>query len=210
MNMFLRLSNIGAGSYALYFSSIEAAMTKPAPLSRAVVDPELAHRLRHFTEADGSLQAVFLVLAHNPLVTEQFRAATIMLLRDGTVPVRHRELLILRTVFRCGADAEWATHVRLFATAAGLSERELAALAHTDIPGNDVFDPTERDLIALADELYSGASLTPTLRASIVACHGLAMLVEIIAIVMHYRWAATMAGVAGVQRADGNQGFTAI
>ena len=41
--------------------------------------------------------------------------------RRCALSLRHRELLILRTTARCGAEYEWGVHVQVFAAKAGLS-----------------------------------------------------------------------------------------
>jgi 4-carboxymuconolactone decarboxylase len=173
-------------------------MTEPFP--SATLNAEFAHRLRHFTDANGEIQAVFLAFAHNPIVTEQFRSTTVALLRDGSLSTRDRELVILRTVFRCGAEAEWATHTRLFAEEAGLDARQLAALC--DVGSLLVFDPAERDLVAIADQLHDDTGVESALRAAILERYGPAALVEIVALIAHYRWASTMTRIAGIARDD--------
>ena len=40
--------------------------------------------------------------------------------RRCALSLRHRELLILRTTARCGAEYEWGVHVQVFAAKAGL------------------------------------------------------------------------------------------
>jgi 4-carboxymuconolactone decarboxylase len=190
-----------SGSF-LFLSPIEVAMIEPFPA--ATLDAELSHRLRHFTGATGEIQGVFLAFAHNPILTERFRSTTVALLRDGALTVRQRELIVLRTVFRCGAAAEWATHTRLFAEEARLDGRQLAALC--DVSSLLVFETAERDLVAVADQLCDGTMLDSTLRATILERHGPAILVEVIALVAHYRWASTMTLIAGVA-ADNGQTF---
>ena len=43
--------------------------------------------------------------------------------RRCALSLRHRELLILRTTARCGAEYEWGVHVQVFADKAGLHRR---------------------------------------------------------------------------------------
>ncbi len=170
------------------------------PFPGATLDAELSHRLRHFTDAKGEIQGVFFAFAHNPTLTEQFRSTTVALLRDGLLAARDRELVILRTVFRCGAEAEWATHTRLFAEEAGLDARQLEALC--DVGSLLVFDANERDLVAIADQLHDGTVLDSPLRDAVLERYGPAALVEIVALVAHYRWASTMTLIAGVDSDD--------
>lgn len=71
------------------------------------------------------------------------------------MPVRDREILILRVLALAGAETEWAVHVELFAHEAGLTSAELAALA----TGEDLLPPRERRLTALAEALHHGGQI---------------------------------------------------
>ncbi len=104
--------------------------------------------LRAYRLPDGRPMELFRACARNPAVLDDLRRATTTCLRDLGLPVRDREIVILRTLARSGAEAEWALHVALFAAEAGLSAAELAGLCGTGIgfPGR-----AERDLIELAD-----------------------------------------------------------
>src|SRR5213593_885655 len=56
-------------------------------------------------------------------------------LLSGKLPARDRELLILRTGWRCQSEYEWGQHV-LIGKRAGLSDEEIARLkAGPDAPG---------------------------------------------------------------------------
>ncbi|MEY2460760.1 MAG: hypothetical protein QOG30_2590, partial [Acidimicrobiaceae bacterium] len=75
-------------------------------------------------------------------------------LLTGKLPARERELLILRTGWRCQSDYEWGQHV-LIGRAAGLSDEEIERLkAGPDAPGWDPFDAA---LVRAADELHDDA-----------------------------------------------------
>ena len=58
----------------------------------------------------------------------------------GKLPARDRELLILRSAWRCASSYEWGQHVRL-AKQAGLSAEEIDSIATgPDAPGWEQFD----------------------------------------------------------------------
>jgi alkylhydroperoxidase family enzyme len=54
------------------------------------------------------------------------------LLDKGPLPLREREIVILRTCARCGCGYEWGVHAALFAMRAGLSEAQVADTAAAD------------------------------------------------------------------------------
>lgn len=70
---------------------------------------------------------------------------------SSTLPPRDRELLILRTAWRCGAEYEWAQHVQI-ARKAGMADADIARCRRgPDAPGWDAFDAA---LLRAADELH--------------------------------------------------------
>ena len=73
--------------------------------------------------------------------------------RRCALSLRHRELLILRTTARCGAEYEWGVHVQVFAGKAGLSGEQLRSVTagHPDDPCWT--DPADRAVLRAADTL---------------------------------------------------------
>src|SRR6185436_8240937 len=72
------------------------------------------------------LLALFRALAVNERVFLRVMAGG--LLDRGSITLRERELVIDRTCWRCGAEAEWGVHVTWFGPKAALREEEVAAL----------------------------------------------------------------------------------
>jgi alkylhydroperoxidase family enzyme len=70
-----------------------------------------------------------------------------------SLSLRHRELVIDRTVALCGADYEWGVHVAAYADRVGLDEDQVTSLARgraTDA----CWDPVDSAVIAAVDELH--------------------------------------------------------
>jgi 4-carboxymuconolactone decarboxylase len=121
------------------------------------LDDDLRAELTPYRLGDGRAMELFVLLAHAPAALRDLRRATTTALRDLDLPVRARELVVLRTLARAGASAEWALHVHLFADAAQLSGSELIAVA-TDpasLPASD------RRLVLLADVCHDHAGVLP-------------------------------------------------
>ena len=128
-----------------------------ARVEAPVPDEQLAAVLAPYRLPDGRPMELFGLLAHAPAALTDLRRATTACLRDLDLPVRAREVVVLRTLARAGADAEWALHVHLFAADAGLDATDLAALAGdpAGLPG------PERRLTALADACHAAAGRLP-------------------------------------------------
>ena len=99
---------------------------------------------------------LFRSLAHNPRVLQRLIAGG--LLDRGSIGLRERELLILRTTARCGAEYEWGVHVAAFNDKAGFSPEQLADTCA--VTSNRVlWSPAEQALLALADSLHGSSTV---------------------------------------------------
>ena len=89
--------------------------------------------------------------------------------RRCALSLRHRELLILRTTARCGAEYEWGVHVQVFAAKAGLSGEQVRSVTagHPDDPCWT--DPADRAVLRAADALDRDHDLSDADWASLVA-----------------------------------------
>jgi alkylhydroperoxidase family enzyme len=120
---------------------------------------------------------LFRVVAHNPRVLGRMRRGG--LLDPGSLTVRQRELVILRTTARCRSEYEWGVHVAFFGGAAGLSEAEVAATVRgTSADGS--WSREDALLIALADALHDHASIDDALWAELASVFREAQLVELL------------------------------
>jgi len=90
------------------------------------------------------------VLARHPQMAKEFLVYNAYLLQRGELPLRLRELAILRLAHKRRSAFFWAEHVRV-ATAGGLSEDDIAGLAR----GNSDFDGVDRLVLEATDELLA-------------------------------------------------------
>ncbi|MFT3841877.1 MAG: carboxymuconolactone decarboxylase family protein [Myxococcaceae bacterium] len=95
---------------------------------------------------------LFKTIAHNPRVLGRVRRGG--LLDPGSIPIRARELVILRTTALCGAEYEWGVHAAFFAGAAELSEEQLEA---TVTGARAAFSPAEQVLFDACEMLHERA-----------------------------------------------------
>jgi 4-carboxymuconolactone decarboxylase len=119
---------------------------------RGQLPDELWARLRNFRGKD---LALFATLAWHPELLRSWSRFGEQLLARGRLPVKDRELLILRTAYRCHAPYEWAQHVES-AREAGLSETDIAAARGA----GHAADAWTGTLLRAADELCSDHKLS--------------------------------------------------
>src|SRR3954447_12269872 len=96
------------------------------------------------------------VLARHPAMAREFLAYNAFLLQRGELPLRLRELAILRLAHARRSAFFWGEHVRV-ATAGGLSEDDIAALAR----GNDEFGGVDRLVLEATDEFLADGRARP-------------------------------------------------
>jgi alkylhydroperoxidase family enzyme len=134
---------------------------------------------------DGPALRLFRVWARHLPLAEALRAVGRHLLAHGALAPRERELLILRTTARCGAEYEWGVHAVFFPARAGLAAAEVAATRTA--PADDA-RWSERDalLLRLADVLHDEAAVPDALWEALAARWSEAELLEMLAVVGFY------------------------
>jgi alkylhydroperoxidase family enzyme len=138
---------------------------------------------------------LFRTQARNQRVLERMFAGN--LLGKGTLSLRERELVILRTCTRCGSEYEWGVHVALFAQRAELDKAiiaaTLAAPAQHHIDGNDGL------LFDAVDQLHDTASIDEETWKKLSEVCADDKILEIIALVGYYHTIAFITNAAQVE-----------
>jgi alkylhydroperoxidase family enzyme len=99
-------------------------------------------------------------------------------LGKGTLPIRVRELVILRTCARCGCAYEWGVHAAAFGAIAGLDERAIAA-TWADPPGEDA-------VLRAVVELHDAGTVGDATWAELAARFDEPQLLELLALAGFY------------------------
>lgn len=120
---------------------------------------------------------LFRVVARNPRVLARMMAGG--LLDPGSISPRQRELMILRTTVRCGAEYEWGVHVAAFGARAGWTPEQLHASVHGD-PDDPAWSPDERLIVRLADALHDVNDVDDALWIDLRGTFGDEQLIELV------------------------------
>jgi alkylhydroperoxidase family enzyme len=163
----------------------------PAPERIAPLEPphppEIAAHLAALMPRgfEGPALRLFRVWARHLPLAEALRAVGRQLLAHGALAPRERELLILRTTARCGAEYEWGVHAVFFPARVGLDAAEVAA---TRTASADDARWPERDalLLRVADALHDGSDVPDPLWQALAARWSDAELLEMLAVVGFY------------------------
>lgn len=110
--------------------------------------------------ADVEPLALFRTMAIHEELTARMRPLGAGILGGAErVPARLRELVILRTSARCGAEYEWGVHAVSFGRAVGLTDEQLRATVD-DGAVAEGWTAEEAHVLRLADELHDTGALT--------------------------------------------------
>ena len=99
---------------------------------------------------------LFRTVGRNPRVLSRMMAGG--LLDKGSISIRARELMILRTTALCGAEYEWGVHVAAFGAKADFTKEQIAATVHADADAA-LWAPEDAAVIRLADALHERPTL---------------------------------------------------
>ncbi|MGH8453975.1 MAG: carboxymuconolactone decarboxylase family protein [Nevskiales bacterium] len=139
---------------------------------------------------------LFRTVAHNPRVLGRMRRGG--LLDKGSITPREREIMILRTCARCGAEYEWGVHVAFFGRQAGFSEAQMHAtvLGAADDPA---WSADEQLLIRLADELHDSAQVSDALWSQLATRWQAGQLIELMMLAGLYHAVSYVINGTGVE-----------
>ncbi|HJV82956.1 carboxymuconolactone decarboxylase family protein [Noviherbaspirillum sp.] len=126
---------------------------------------------------------LFRTMARNPRVLQRIFAGS--LLDRGTISLRERELVILRTCARCGSEYEWGVHVAFFAQRAGLSKEQVAATLPA-ANNRDAWTGGDALLIQLVDQLHDSACISDALWEQLADTFTPEQLLELVALTGAY------------------------
>src|SRR5438477_1291181 len=136
-----------------------------APLAEDEQDDQARELLAGVAAPGVAASNIFATLVRHPGLFRKWMPFGGKLLA-GKLPARERELLILRTGWRCQSVYEWGQHV-LIGRHAGLTDDEIERLkAGPDAPGWDSFDAA---LVRAADELHDDGCISDATWAILAA-----------------------------------------
>jgi 4-carboxymuconolactone decarboxylase len=121
------------------------------------------------------------VLARHPAMAREFLIYNAFLLQRGELPLRLRELAILRLACARRSAFFWGEHVRV-AKAGGLTDEDVASIAR----GNDGFGDHDLLVLDATDELLAAGRAAPETWQRLVDELGIHQAMELIFVVGTY------------------------
>ena len=126
--------------------------------------PEVEARLETMMPPGVPPIGLFRTFVRNlPMTTAMGSWGRYELSRHLSLSMRDREIIIDRTCARCRCEYEWGVHVAFFAKRVGLTDEQVASIAHGRSSDRCWSDERDRLLIETADALHDHADLTDDL-----------------------------------------------
>lgn len=158
---------------------------------------------------------IFATLAKHPKLLDRFNRFGGFLLYKGLLPVREREIVILRVGWRSGSVYEFGQHTDIGRTA-GLTEDEVRRLATDGADGADGTDGTDgtdgwtdpdRDLVEMADELCLTNTVSEDVWRRLAKRWNDQEMMELLVVAGFYRLVSGFLNATGVEREPGVPGW---
>jgi alkylhydroperoxidase family enzyme len=165
----------------------------------APIEPPYAEAVQ--TDFDKAMRGappllLFRTVAHNPRILQRMMAGG--LLDRGSVSLRLRELVILRTCARCGAEYEWGVHVAGFSDKAKWTAEQIYATVHGSAESGN-WSVEEKLVIRLCDQLHETSQVDDALWASLSAQFASDQIVELIMLAGSYHSVSYMVNACKIQ-----------
>jgi alkylhydroperoxidase family enzyme len=139
---------------------------------------------------------LFRTVARNPRVLQRWFAGG--LLDRGSVALRARELMILRTCARCGAEYEWGVHIATFGAKAQWTPEQTRSTVHGSAD-DACWSAEDRLVIRLADQLHETNRVDDRLWAAAAAHFADEQLIELVMLAGLYHAVSYMVNATGVE-----------
>jgi alkylhydroperoxidase family enzyme len=135
---------------------------------------------------------LFTTLARDVRLFQRFTRGALIDLENGNITLRQREVLLDRVLAQCGCEYEWGLRIHYFASEAGLTEVQVRATVHGD-PNDPCWQPEDRLLLRLADELHTTCDVSDGLWSELQAIFSDNALMEFLLLAGFYRTVSYLA-----------------
>jgi 4-carboxymuconolactone decarboxylase len=172
--------------------------TEASPKLAPLADEELSDEQRDLLEplGDRGRHHVFRTMVRHPKLYRHWSRFSGYLLRRSALDPREREIVILRTAYRCASAYEWGQHARI-GRSEGLTDDEIRRIAAGPDAGG--WSEHESALLRAVDELHEQSRLSDATWSQLAQRFDEEQLIETIMLSGSYRALAGALNSIGVQ-----------
>lgn len=174
------------------------------PVTDSEATPAQLEALDPLRRPDGSAFNIFRTMANHPDLMRRWLVFGNHVLAKSTLSPRVRELVILRTGWRCNSDYEWGQHV-LIASELGIGNDEIKRLMLDTVDAGWV--DSEACALRAADELHSEYEISTATWSALSEHYDQQQLMDLVFAVGQYTLVSMALNSFGVQREPGVAGF---
>lgn len=167
---------------------------------------DLIGRLRQLSAHpdDKPVHPFFSTLAHQPAFFEAYMQLGISAMASAALPLRTRELIILRTGWLCGAPYQFGEHV-VTAKKIGFTAQDIERIKQGS--SAEGWDDADRAILRAAEELHDNAMISDVTWAALAERLSPGELIELPMIVGHYHLTAFLQNSLRFRLSDYNLGL---
>jgi alkylhydroperoxidase family enzyme len=154
----------------------------------------------------GEVTVAYRILLNHPAVVRDLRPIGEFFLRETLLPIRDRELLILRASWLCRSPYEWGEHVAI-GKANGVTAQEVEAI--TVGSTDPIWNPHDRALLCAVEEVREFSMITDETWAALAQTYDDRQLIEIPVLIGQYQATAYWLNCLRIPLRDGNPGLAA-
>jgi alkylhydroperoxidase family enzyme len=121
------------------------------------------------------------------------------ILARGALDPADREIVILRTCARCGAEYEWGVHAVSYPPRVGISPEQVAATFSSG-PDDPVFDSRQALLVRISDALHETSTLDDDLWAEAATVFDEPQRLELLLVAGFYHFVSYVVNATRVER----------
>ena len=151
-----------------------------------------------------------LSMAHHPVLGARFQALAHSVLFEAEVPMRSKEIAIMRTTALTGAEYPWGMHVAIYGERCELDETAVNDLALAE-SWESLSDPrwsdSDRLVIRMADELHANTNVSDETWTLLNATWPVKQVIELIFASGVYHLASYFINTTAVPLEDGQARF---
>lgn len=151
-------------------------------------------------------------LANHPKLAVAFQAMSHVVLFQGAVSERDREIAIIRTGALTRSEYEWGMHVSIYAEKCRLTEpqiQELTCTASWKELSDALWTPAEKLIVRMVDELHKHSTVADDTWQQLIATWPQDQVIELVFASSFYHMAAFFLNTAAVPLEDGSRRFPA-